>query len=208
MRVNKEQESERILDAVIWCKYQNNGGFVQLTQAAAKAGISSRTLSRYFPDKDKLLSAAAARYLQAKYCEYAEGFRGAESEKASGLDTLLRFIRYLFGRFRENELDARMITDAIFYYARAEGSDAFPQIQFDCAVKDKFTAYMKKGIGDGSIRRGADPEEAVLLLASTFIGLVLKLSCVALADTPEPKKQLALRVFERYMEQMELCLKS
>lgn len=207
MRVNKEQESERILDAVIWCKYQNNGGFVQLTQVAAKAGISSRTLSRYFPDKDKLLSAAAAKYLEAKYCEYAEGFRGAKSEASSGLDTLLHFIRYLFGRFCENELDARMLTDAIFYYARAEGADEYPQIHFDCAVKEKLITYMKKGIGDGSIRHGTDPEEAVLLISATFMGLIIKLSYVASADAAEGRKKLALRVFERYMDQMEICLK-
>lgn len=62
--VDREQKISEILDAVIACQEEYNEDIVLISHIAAKAGISTRTLNRYFPDTEIMFFEAAARYLK------------------------------------------------------------------------------------------------------------------------------------------------
>ena len=61
-RIECEQMKEHILNAVIACKIEAAGEEVSLTKVSSRAGISERTLNRYFSDKEMMFYEAAIKY--------------------------------------------------------------------------------------------------------------------------------------------------
>ncbi len=84
-RHTRQQAIDEILDAAISCVLALGVDNVQVAQIAAKAGISTRTLHRYYPYKAALLSDAAAKHLWGVYTSFADAYDGMDKDGKTGL---------------------------------------------------------------------------------------------------------------------------
>lgn len=92
----KEQLREKILDAVIKCKRATGGGFIKLTDVAALAGISDRTLNRYFPDKEELICEAAVKSLRNRGKMLIERYNAEDKEGLNGCQRIYDLPLYIY----------------------------------------------------------------------------------------------------------------
>ena len=205
-RKNKDLVANNILDAVIWCKYQAKGGYIQITQVAARAGISSRTLNRYFPDKSRLFGLAAAKFVQIKYAEFEEHYKSVNMVGKNGLCRLLTFLRYMKDFLGGDIADARQLADANFSFMGGMIDDEYWKVSFGGRIRATLAVDIREGIKDGSIKSEANPDETAALICATYNGVMQKLLISALSGVSDEEKAESQKVCDNYFKELESLL--
>lgn len=173
----EENEAMRltILDSVIACKKQAAGADVSLAQISSRAGISERTLNRYFPDKEMLYYDAAVRFLRMRYDAFAQQYLAADK---AGLNALARLLLLLEMQISQNSRDmpaAKTFVRAFTTALRTAVYRELPVPGYDASVRDIVLKLIEEGVAEGSMRPDAVPMDTYLLVSSNYIGLVERL---------------------------------
>ena len=199
-REPREQIVARILDATIACVFEYGLDAVQLTQIATTAGMSARTLSRYYPEKEALLADAATRYLSANYAAFVENYEKAPKAGLSGRERLLLFLSLQKDHFKERTLEAMMMVDLRFYRVRhgntrpswtIPGGDGVRGIVIDC---------IEDGMRDGSIRTDLDPAMTSALISATYNGMMQRMTMIYRSAMDDARKEPLYGMFGNYID--------
>lgn len=175
-RRDKEQVKNAILDAVIDCKYKAQGGDVQVTQAAARAGVSTRTLNRYFPDKDEMIYLAAIRFLNRRYAEMGLIYNGKDLGGKNGMERIDAMLQMQADYYRANPAEATMMDSARLMYTLGSLKESYPKAQVGLDFRNLFLDNMALGQRDGSIRRELNARNTWVMVTATFNGLLHRLA--------------------------------
>lgn len=97
---HREVTQERIFEALSGLMYEQGYDAVGLAQVAEAAGLSRTTIYNYFPDKDSLLVAYAARETR----RYVDELLGDLDEVDDPVERLRVYIRHQFGYFATRHL--------------------------------------------------------------------------------------------------------
>ena len=205
-RKDKTKLESEILNAVILCKYESEGGPIQITQVAAKAGISTRTLNRYFPEKDEMICTAAALFLNRKYAEFAEKYASFDKSALNGREKLMFFLRSQKDYYKADPVNAVLFVDANINCIRLGVKKGGVQTSFGKEIREIVVSSISEGQADGSVKLGIDPEATALLISANFNGLMQKLTFTYRSDLPENKKTQAYSIFDEYLKMLELYL--
>ncbi len=198
---------ERIRDAAIDCVLKDGVDVVQVAQIAKRAGMSTRTVHRYYPEKDTLLADAALKYLWEFYIHFAEEFEKMPKDGLTGMERLLLMFNCQRDFCKTDTTTAMMMIDLRFYRLKhcceisdlnIEGTEKVKRIVFDC---------IELGQADGSIRKSLEPEMTAMLLSVTYNGLMQRLTMVNRSNMPEETKERIFPVYDEYAQMLERYLR-
>ncbi|MDD2954871.1 MAG: TetR/AcrR family transcriptional regulator [Oscillospiraceae bacterium] len=193
-----------ILDAVISCKKEAMGREVSRSEIASRAGISERTLSRYYPDKDLMVYEAAVRYLRSRYEAVAGQYRAVDTSGMNGLERLLLLAQIRIQNYEKDTESAQMFVRAYITALNTAVYHRLPSAGFDAPAREIVLSCIREGVRDGSIRGDVVPVDAYLMLSSNFNGLVFRLIYMCSIEfSPEEHKKELLLVFRQYLEMLK-----
>lgn len=208
-REENEQMRDTILNAVIACKIDAAGADVSLSQISCRAGISERTLNRYYPDKEILLYDAAILYLRQIYYTCADRYNKLDKTGMNGLQRLMLLIKMQI-ELNQTELKcAKVFVRAYTTALRTAVYRDLPVSGCDAPVRDIVLNCIEDGVSDGSIRPDIVPIDTYMLISSNYMGLVQRLIyCYSVELTKEEHKNQLLLVFNKYLQMLEeyLCI--
>lgn len=202
----KGQIVESIIDAAIECILALGLDHVQITQIAAGAGISTRTLHRYYPEKEALLSDAASKYLWYAYTSFADHYEKADKTNMTGLQRLLLLLQSQRNYYRTDTIGAMMFVDMRMYHLR------HGQTRHACAVagaervRNIVIDNLEACKADGSIRKDIDSSRTSAMISSSYNGVMQRMTLIYRSDMPEEKKSEAVLMFDDYMEMLTAYL--
>ncbi len=206
-RKDKEQMIEDILDAAIQCRYQaKTVEEIQITQIAARAGISTRTLHRYFSDKAELLACASNKFLKQKYFDILEGYLSSADPKKNGMERLLDFIAVRKNAYIEDPVYAAMFVEANINCIRAVTKSGVNQFDLGNEMRNIVILNVELGMKDGSMRKDLDLSATTLLLSASLNGVIQRMTFLFRTDTSDETKRQVAVVFDEYINMVRMYL--
>lgn len=203
-RKDNDQMRTNILDAVIACKIDASGAEVSLSQISCRAGISERTLNRYYPDKEMLLYDAAIRHLRQLYEACADRYEVIEKTGLNGLQRLMLLIKMQVERYQTELTCAKVFVRAYTTALRTAVYRDLPVSGCDAPVRNIVLQCIEDGVADGSIRPDAAPIDTYMMISSNYMGLVQRLIyCYSVEFTQEEHKKELLLVFNKYLHMLQ-----
>ena len=198
----KEQRIEAILDAVIACRIEAGARPVQAAQIAAKAGVSTRTINRYFPNKDIMLFEASAKYLTQRLALVVSRCNRQLPSDASGCDRLLSFLRSLIVQYRSD-------IDLATLFMEKNVSCAYISMTTNCRratlggeIRRILEGYLSDGLRDGSIRPHLDVDRISLMIAANLNGLMQRVAFLRDVKPQRVTGDSLLSVFDDYIDML------
>ena len=202
VRHQKEQIIDRIVDAAITCIRESGTDKVQITQIAAQAGMSTRTLHRYYPEKEALLADAAAKFLGTVYASFATAYSQADKTGLTGLSRLLLLLRLQRELCHENSVDAMLYLDMRSRHPQydlhknawcARGNKSLQQI----VIRD-----LEAGKQDGSIRSDIDTERLAAMIFASATGVIQRSICGSNSELPQEQTRRQHHILDDYIEML------
>lgn len=187
----------KILEAVMTCKELELGEEPQLTQIAAAAGISVRTLNRYYPNKDDLVCLAYLRFLQKKYDEVIYRFEKTDLSQQNGYEQLLSFFSMSLSLDKGNTDEAFLMSYA--YFKCVQFGMKEPKLFKEMTSRGRavIAKLLEKGRQDRSIKAGLDIETTIDIIETGFNGVMQKM---VMANKDHLPEQELARVISLYRE--------
>lgn len=199
----KEQTKEQILEAAITWKLDHPFQEPQITQIAAIVGISGRTLSRYFPNKEDMLGLAAIRYMTLVNDDHAKALASAGKDGRTAVEQLRSFFCARRAAYHKNPA-------AIKVYAvgnmRCVDYALRHQLVVDSAsqsVKKAMFALLEEGKRDGSVRENLDLALAVDLMYTGFNGMMHQIAMTFTSTLSEPEKNKSALLYKEFLKMVE-----
>ena len=203
-RIENEEMKEHILDAVAVCKVKAAGEEVSLTQISSQAGISERTLNRYYPDKELLIYEAAVKYMRKRYEAFADIYHETDHYGMSALDRLISLIQLQAEYYQADTNMAKVFVRAFTTALRTAVYRNLPHTGYDASCRQIVIDCIEQGIKDGSMREDLVPMDVYILISSNFNGLVQRLiHMYSVCFTEEAYKRELSIVFQKYIAMVQ-----
>lgn len=206
-RESREEVTSRILQAAIECILKYGVDMVQISQIAACANLSVRTISRYYPEKDTMLAEAATQYLQSVYQTFIDEYRRLPKDGLSGRDKLILFLTSQRDYCKVQSVEAMMMIDLRYYRIRHCSAQAIWSVPGGDRTRRLVLDCIEEGKQDGTIRRDIDPVQTSVLLSSTYNGVMQAITMAYRSIMSEENKQPVYETFDRYIEMVQRYLR-
>ncbi len=207
MNSRDSRNTERaILDAVIECKYEFKLAPIQMTQVAARAGVSTRTLYRYYPDKNELLYSAAARFLQREYDVFASHYAALDKTGMNGLERLVLLLRTQRNYYSSDQIKSLLFSHANSFYDFCVSGQRNAQGVMSERIQSIAASCIADGISDGSIRDSLDFAAICSMVVAGMDGMMRYLTHINRAGTESVGAGEPDAVFESYIEMLSMYL--
>lgn len=184
----REQNIEKVLDAAVevFTEYGVDGTTFGLI--AGRAGVSMRSVQRYFGTKEKLAENIIGRVTGLMHAEIYNVLSSYEYKDLTGYEQV-ELIEKLRTQVAVNDWQQVMLVTEleVFFTRRSLGRETFEMNReiFDY-MKDAIYKALKKGIADGSVRADTDIDVRTNVLSSGFKGLLQRAALYA--SNPEFSK--------------------
>lgn len=196
-----EVTKEQILEAVITWKLAHPFQEPQITQIAAMVGISGRTLSRYFPNKEDMLGLTAMRYMTRVNDGLAKMLTSAKSGDCTAAEQLRSFFCKQRSFFHKDPVSIRLYAvgnmRCVDYALRHRLADDSSSAGIKKAIFD----LLETGRRDGSIRANLDAAMTVDLITTGFNGMMHQ---IAMTYTSIPSEQEENELSQMYKEFLKM----
>ncbi len=207
-RCSQGRVCDNILDAAIDCIVGSGVDTVQITQIAAGAGISTRTLNRYYPEKNGLLSEAASKFLWKTYTTIIEEYEKVNKTGTTGLERLLLFLKLWKDYYRTDAVEAMMFIDMKMSRVRHGMKKYSWTVPGGDRIKEIVIDALERGKQDGSIRDGIDSSRASALVTATYNGVIQRKMCLSCSASPQEAGNGLLDIFNDYIDMLVVYVRS
>jgi AcrR family transcriptional regulator len=176
MRADAQRNRELLLAAAV-AAFSRSGSEVTLESIAKDAGVGIGTLYRHFPSREALIEAAYRSEL-ARLCDSVPGLLDAtRADKA---------LRTWMDLFLEYMTTKRGMSDALRMVIASGGN---PFAESRGRLLAAFTALLKAGVADGTLRADVDPAD-----------LMASINGVSLAVGEPGQREQASRLLDLMMD--------
>lgn len=206
MSETKNEMEEKILEAAITWTMEHPFQEPPLTQLAAMVGISGRTLSRYFPDKEDMLGLAAMRYLTRKSAEHAQTIEAMEENDSSTTEQIRAMFCSMRSLFQNDPGAIRIYASANMRCINYTLKHQLPADPSSEKVQKSLFALLEKGKQDGSLRSDLDNAMTVELILTGFNGLMHRIAITYTSVPDDQEKENAARLYKEFMKMLEWYL--
>lgn len=165
---HRDNQRERILETAEALFVRDGIDHVSISQIAQAARISRRTMYQYFTDRREIAWAIFQRIV--------DQWSAGETTQAdgSGYHQLEQFVAWMVDQIETNREHLRFIVELDALYARETSADRMRQItrRGDTPNSEDWMAQtVRRGIADGSIHTGVDPERVSAALLNLLSGM-------------------------------------
>ena len=191
-----------IVEAAVECILQSNVDSVQITQIAARANISTRTLHRYYPEKATLLVEAVAEYLSQMYMAFAQMYESADKSGMNGLQRLMLVLQTQYDYCQAHPAFAARFIDLRMYRIRYGHRRGSWSLEGGEKIRDIVVSNLIDGQLDGSVRPELDVFRTAALISSSFHGVMQRMAFTRRAQVAEARRAEMTHVFDDCMEML------
>lgn len=176
----RERNKTLVIEKALDCFIKNGIDNTKITDIAKAAGLTERSIYRYFDTKTDLVQAASYLF----WNNTLEGIRNrVEASKISGLPGIdqIRALLYQYSNlYFENRQGVLFTLDAEMYLYSAGRSKTLkrPPEKFETSNSPLVIA-IRKGIDDGSVSPDADAKELYYNAYDSILGVMQKLALEA-----------------------------
>lgn len=206
----REENKKRVIESTIWCF--ENMGVEQTTRIAIakQAGVTVRSVQRYFGTLDNLMMEAIGVYMQ-RLNEYIHlELQRLEDSKATGYELLVAFLRMHLQYFKPDMPSPLVIHEMELYFLKKEiPLITLYQRLFDTKTNTSVMGELfKQGILDGSIKSTADIEVVYAYLVTTFPAMNIRVAMMATAFGHVSTNVTIEMLFDKYIEILDSLIKA
>lgn len=208
MMTQRSNTKAKILEAVLACKEQDMSDEPQLTQIAAKAGISVRTLNRYYPNKEDLICLAYLQFLQMKFDEIICRFEKMDLSNLNGYERLLTFFsvsKYL----DKDNIDKAVFLSYVYTKCVQYGmKEPKPFKAMTARCRAIVATLLEKGQRDHSVKPGLDIDTTINIIEIGFSGLMKKMVMADSNNMMEQEKPHVLSLYRELKDILECYMRN
>ncbi len=149
-----------------------------LAEVAAASGLASRSLYRYFGDREGLVSAVAARYWSYMLETVDEIYRFVTEEEVTGYEMLKKMTGSFYEIYiqRRGSMVMLLEIEAFIIRHNVKYSDITSLMTADRS-NSPFAYALRRGQEDGTIRSDLDVSCTCLLIRNLVLPLMQRLAC-------------------------------
>lgn len=185
---------QRVLDEAIKCLGENGINATKVSDIAKRAGVTTRSIERYYGGKENLLEEAVTHIVGKMFKVTAENLKIADfgDDSVTGLKWMEKFIDLQIEYFRENYLEYMSVAEIEIYFYRKNQSLSISENHLASlkSVREILVKIINYGKKDGSIRKEVEPVDVASLVSVVLQGAMLRLSIVR--NNPVMEKMVAL----------------
>ncbi|MGE4485035.1 MAG: TetR/AcrR family transcriptional regulator [Oscillospiraceae bacterium] len=171
----RERNVRNVLEQAAACFKEFGIEATTLTLIAKRAGVSARSIQRYFGTKDNLIRNVTLVMLEEPYIELREYVDSEEFDKKTGFEQVIDIL-LLRARFASNDPHAvNSLTEFEVYFSKHGYNQ---QAAYYSYVKERLKKSFLKGIADGSICSDTYEETALNFLTLAYKGLLQRISII------------------------------
>ncbi|MGO5053247.1 TetR/AcrR family transcriptional regulator [Lachnospiraceae bacterium LCP25S3_G4] len=146
---------------------------------AEKAGVTVRTLNKYFGAKENLISIVAKRVCEKDIQIREEHLKLLDAEHMTGLQIMGAIIDFEYKQFIENPQERMLVREmSVYVHRQSEHFSSMEQVEYNnnlFYIKTKYLqVVLEKGVADGSIRKDLNCEIYAVMLGGTIWGILEK----------------------------------
>ncbi|VYU72738.1 transcriptional regulator BetI [Eubacterium limosum] len=206
----REENMPRVIEAAIWCF--ENVGIEKTTRVliAKKAGVTVRSIQRYFGTLENLIVEAIGVYMQRyNNCLKAELNRLAESN-ANGYEQLIAFLRNHLNYYRPDMPKSLVVHEMELYFLKHDIplTVLYQKVFNNKTQRSVIGELFKKGLDDGSIKKHSDIEVIYAYLVTTFPGMLIRISMMGAGFKHVPTNVTTEMIFDKYIEILGSLIKA
>lgn len=208
-REKREEKISMILNATVECALQYGLDAVQITQIADCAGMSARTINRYYPEKGVLLAEAVTKYLDDYYQNFIKLFNKIDKAGLNNREKLLLFLRVQLEHFEKMDAlmtDALMIIELRFYQLCRNRVTPSSKLLGVEQVRNTVISFLEDGKKDGSIRTDLESDIASALISSSYNGMMQRIKSIQQINQKKEYREKDIKIFEDYIKMLEQYL--
>ncbi len=203
MPESKTNMKDRILEATVQWNTEHPFQEPQLTQLAALVGISSRTLSRYFPSKEDLLGQASMKYIAQRTEEYRNLLKIISTSGCSGVNQIRTFLCGQKTAFQNDPLSIQVFAVANMRCAEYAIKNRQPFSMASGEVRQLIIAMLEAGKKDGSIRADLDNSLMIELMTAGFYGLMQQIATVCATESTHYEEKKTVSLYKEFCRMLE-----
>lgn len=158
----------------------NNYGIeeTKIVSIAKAAGVTSRSVYRYFGTKENLVLQVAIDFLNKGFDVVEKHIAKKNFQEKNGLMQVEDFFNLQIKHFKEEPADALMLKEFEVFLRKHADSEDLMTVYVERFNESKTILEMalQKGIADGSIRSDMDMDLVSRTLAVTFAGVLQRIA--------------------------------
>ncbi len=174
----RERNIQLVIEKALYCFTEQGIEHTKVKDIAREAGLTERSLFRYFATKADIIQAAAYTYWCQTLQKVSEEFRRAETDRLTGIEQI-EFLLDLYCRlFLEDQKGTRFTLDAEVSLYNANRNDQVlnrPPEPYEISESPLVMA-IHKGLADGSVNPKYDPKELYYNAYDSILGVLQRLA--------------------------------
>lgn len=207
---SREENVKQVIEATIWCF--ENVGIERTTRVliAKHAGVTVRSIQRYFGTLESLIIEAIGVYMQRLNQYMNAELRKLRDSNATGYELLIAFLRMHLQFFNPDMPSPLVVHEMELYFIKHDiPLNTLYQKLFD---KKTHTTIMfdlfQQGLADGSIKKTVDIDVIYAYLVITFPALNIRIAMMAKGFKNVSSKVTTEMLFDKYIEILEHQIKA
>ncbi len=151
----REQNYQKVLETGLILFYQKGIENTRIKEIAKESGISVRSVSRYFANKDDFVIAVLENFIEKQNLLFLAMMENVENRESCGRDNLQQFLEMAKNQLMNKPHAFLLLADAELYLSRhnKNTSTINSQILSFCQMAKQIRQYLNEGIADGSITK-------------------------------------------------------
>ena len=206
----REENMPRVIEAAIWCF--ENIGIEKTTRVliAKQAGVTVRSLQRYFGTLENLIVEAIGVYMQRYSNSLHSELNQLVESNANGYEQLIAFLRNHLNYYRPDMPASLVVHEMELYFLKHDIplTLLYQKIFNSKTQRSVMGELFQKGLDDGSIKKRPDIEVIYAYLVTTFPGMIIRISMMGAAYKHVPTTVTTEMIFDKYIEILDSLIKA
>lgn len=174
----RNYNKQRVLDETIALIGEKGIYGTKVADIAKRAGVTPRSIERYYGGKENLLEMAAYRMVDKNFQAMAENLRSLQGKNLTGLEFMESFLDLQIAYFKENYIEYLSIEEIEKYFYRKDLcrdllKEHFKHLKKMRIIVERILEYGKK---DGSIRKEVSPTAVSDMVNAVLQGTMMRIA--------------------------------
>jgi AcrR family transcriptional regulator len=174
----KEQNIQKVLEASMQCFLRYGIENTQMKDIASAAGVSIRSISRYFANKDELVVQVTQFHIALQKEREEELLAELQASEQPAIEKVRQYLLLIKQAFWNNYEFCIFLANSELYLGQTDTNQQTSLVFFDhfCYLTHILRDFLNAGIEQGSITKITDVEMEAKMLCQSYFGFLIQLA--------------------------------
>ena len=187
----REKNKRLVIEKALILFMKNGIDQTKIKEIASAAGLTERSIYRYFETKTDIVEAAAHLFYQITTKEVQRLIEDSNMEEKSGMEQIKVMLNYYSSMYFENPEGVRFTLDAeIFLYHSGRNIQLLNWLPHKFEISDSpLVRAIYKGIEDGSVSAKVDVKVMYYNVYESILGVMQKMAYESVWASEQEKRE-------------------